>query len=397
MPGCSLFLRTTLPAIFLLASTSLHAGLWTQKADLGGNQRVNAAAFSIGNKGYIGTGFGCDSITCWDHNDLWEYDPQTDVWTQKADFGGQGRSRAVGFSIGSKGYIGLGYLASDMWEYDPASNTWVQKASYPGMGSDDAFAFSIGSKAYVGTGMYGSGYASDVWEFDPIANTWTQKASLFPTRTASVSFSIGSKGYVGTGFGPSQYKDFWEYDPLIDAWTQKANVGLYGFAYAAGFAINTKGYIAGGGYHSTDVWEWDQASNTWTLQPPFPGLGRNEAVAFSIGNKGYMGTGYDQHYFKLKDFWEFDPNSFSSVPENAAPNHASVFPNPFQTSATLLLTNEVQDATLCIYDVSGKELRSLTFSGRSVLLGKDGLPAGIYYFGITCKGLPVSSGHFIVF
>ena len=31
-----------------------------------------------------------------------------DTWTQKADFGGTVRYGAVGFSIGSKGYIGTG-------------------------------------------------------------------------------------------------------------------------------------------------------------------------------------------------------------------------------------------------------------------------------------------------
>ena len=30
------------------------------------------------------------------------------TWTQKADFGGTARCGAVGFSIGSKGYIGTG-------------------------------------------------------------------------------------------------------------------------------------------------------------------------------------------------------------------------------------------------------------------------------------------------
>ena len=44
------------------------------------------------------------------------------TWTQKADFGGTARNAAVGFSIGSKGYIGTGYDGSyckDFWEYDP--------------------------------------------------------------------------------------------------------------------------------------------------------------------------------------------------------------------------------------------------------------------------------------
>ena len=44
--------------------------------------------------------------------DFWEYDPAANTWTQKADFGGTARYYAVGFSIGSKGYIGTGWDGS---------------------------------------------------------------------------------------------------------------------------------------------------------------------------------------------------------------------------------------------------------------------------------------------
>ena len=44
--------------------------------------------------------------------DFWEYDPIANTWTQKADFGGTARAVAVGFSIGSKGYIGTGFDCS---------------------------------------------------------------------------------------------------------------------------------------------------------------------------------------------------------------------------------------------------------------------------------------------
>ena len=65
------------------------------------------------------------------YNDFWEYDPATDTWTQKADFEGVGRGFAVGFSIGSNGYIGTGLLGNlnyggpsskDFWEYDPGNS-----------------------------------------------------------------------------------------------------------------------------------------------------------------------------------------------------------------------------------------------------------------------------------
>ena len=97
-----------------LSANILFAGIWTQKADFGGTARSGAVGFSIGSKGYIGTGgIGV--------KDFWEYDSAINIWTQKADFGGTARSGAVGFSIGSKGYIGTGSTAAkDFWEYDPA-------------------------------------------------------------------------------------------------------------------------------------------------------------------------------------------------------------------------------------------------------------------------------------
>ena len=54
------------------------------------------------------------------HFHFWEYDPSTNLWTQKADFGEIGRHGPAGFSIGSKGYMGMGGLPTNVnwWEYD---------------------------------------------------------------------------------------------------------------------------------------------------------------------------------------------------------------------------------------------------------------------------------------
>ncbi|HUM47371.1 MAG TPA: hypothetical protein PLD84_10605, partial [Chitinophagales bacterium] len=76
---------------------------WTKKADLAGPARTDAVGFSIGTKGYIGTGLSGGS-----KKDFWQFDPATNAWTQKADFGGTARLDAVGFAIGAKGYIGTG-------------------------------------------------------------------------------------------------------------------------------------------------------------------------------------------------------------------------------------------------------------------------------------------------
>ncbi len=107
--------------LFLCFYTCIStAQFWTQKADFGGAERRSPMAFSIGEKGYLGMGYNGNF-----YKDLWEYDPVADVWTQKADFGGTARFAGVAFSIGNKGYVGTGYdvnntfNTSDFWEYDP--------------------------------------------------------------------------------------------------------------------------------------------------------------------------------------------------------------------------------------------------------------------------------------
>src|SRR5213596_1743906 len=134
-----------------------------------------------------------------------------DTWTQKADFGGVTRAGATGLSVGSKGYIGLGANIQhykDFWEYDPDANTWTQKADFGGHGRLYAVGFTIAGKGYVGTGQSGSfpnyTYYKDFWEFDPIQNTWTRKANFGGTaRYGAAGFSIDSKGYLGTGVDAS--------------------------------------------------------------------------------------------------------------------------------------------------------------------------------------------------
>ncbi len=79
-----------------------------------------------------------------------------DTWTQKADFGGTPRYGAVGFSIGSKGYMGTGYDFNvvhykDFWEYDSSTNTWTQKADLA-ESSGWSRQFYHRNKGYVGTG-----------------------------------------------------------------------------------------------------------------------------------------------------------------------------------------------------------------------------------------------------
>src|SRR4051812_9436079 len=91
-------------SMFIFLSSS-YSATWSQKANLTGS-RETPVSFSIGTKGYIGTGYNGGTFTF--YKDFWEFDRDSNVWTQKADFAGGNRTGAVGFSIGNKGYIGTG-------------------------------------------------------------------------------------------------------------------------------------------------------------------------------------------------------------------------------------------------------------------------------------------------
>ncbi|MEO5673795.1 MAG: hypothetical protein ABIQ74_04045 [Chitinophagales bacterium] len=297
---------------FSFLSCSFAQGTWTQKADFGGTARYLATAFSIGNKGYIGTGYDGSY-----RKDFWEWDCATNVWTQKADFGGTARWEPVGFSIGIKGYIGTGFdgvYKQDFWEWDQAANSWTQKQNFPGAARSTAVGFSIGTKGYIGTGNIPvPPYKTlDFWEWDQSTDTWTQIADFGGTaRYFATGFSMGTKGYVGTGYDGAYKKDIWEWDQASNTWTQKADFGGTQRYSAVGFSIGAKGYI-GTGYNSDintlfqDFWEWDQASNSWIQRANFGGTAREYAVGFSIGNCGYIGTGNASDAAYKKDFWAWN-------------------------------------------------------------------------------------------
>ena len=76
--------------LFLFTLCAINAqGVWNRKADFSGMNRKGAVGFSVGAKGYIGTGRDENRM----YKDFWEYDTLLNAWTQKADFGGTARMK----------------------------------------------------------------------------------------------------------------------------------------------------------------------------------------------------------------------------------------------------------------------------------------------------------------
>lgn len=231
---------------------------WSQIATLPGSVRRNALAFSIGNKGYVGTGINTvnsGDIGSTTLNDFWEYNPATNAWIQKANYPGSfsaGIYFATGFSIDSKGYvcggkIGPNNYSNELWEYKPSINQWTQLPNFPGGVRYKMSSFSIGFKGYVGLGADQDLYNNDFWEFNAATNQWTEIAPLPASERAdAATFSLNQRGYVCMGTNGGLLDDLWEYTPENDEWTVRANYGGSRRKGSVGFSIHEKGYVGTG-------------------------------------------------------------------------------------------------------------------------------------------------------
>lgn len=242
---------------------------WTQKADYignGGNGELGAQAMGLETIGFVGIGeldkysfyryepqtnswtqvSSVASGTLFQDTDemvighkgyflnlyngrIWEYDADTDQWTQKNVAPFSPYFSYTGFSINGKGYT---KAVDQLWEYDPATDQWTLKGNFPGYAKYSSIDFVQNDKAYIICG-YNSTYSdltSEVWEYDPSSNTWSLHGQ-FPgsSRRYSSGFNIGNRCYLVTGTNGTNFKDFWEFDSVAKTTeiTAEINCNVY--------------------------------------------------------------------------------------------------------------------------------------------------------------------------
>jgi len=227
-------------------------------------------------------------------------------------------------------------LSNESWEYDPASDQWKRLADFPGEPRQSAAGFSIGNKLYVGTGTpFGYLTFKDFYEYDPFTDTWTEKTPIFSNRYGTVGFSIDGKGYIVGG-------DYWDktgvyrrsgrtyqFDPEggeknelghpKGIWRRMDHMGV-AIMDASGFVLNGKAYVVTGRLPDRETerifvfdpnkGELDTTVNKpkglWGEEYPFLDRGRTNAVAFSLGGKAYLGTGAQNNFPEYHDLWQYD-------------------------------------------------------------------------------------------
>ncbi len=322
------------------SSTSTEdSGNWIPRGDADAPLRTQPASFTIGNTAYVGTGYdGTNRL-----QDFWSIDTIAGTplltWNQVAKFPGTPRSAAAGFAVNGKGYVTTGTDGNnrlkDTWEFNPVTNQWVQKRdfgdttgsnvvlnNYPGTARYGASAFSIGGKGYVTSG-YDGNYQKDLFEYNPTNDTWVRKQSLGGKgRYLSTVWVYNGLAYVVSGLGSSgNLNDLWAYNPSSNTWTEKrkttnastesydddySDISRYG---AVSFVMGNKGYLSLGviSSYTKKTWEYDFTTDLWTRKTPFERLEREGSVAFTLNGRGFITMGKSSSQY-FGDVEEFQPN-----------------------------------------------------------------------------------------
>ncbi|UKN02433.1 T9SS type A sorting domain-containing protein [Paracrocinitomix mangrovi] len=402
--------------LLLISEMSTAFEVWNQKANMPATARHRTVAFTVGNKGYMGLGHynsGPGGNTYL--NDIWEYDPASNTWTQKADFAGGYRYHAVGVGYQNVAYVGTGRdqttppsqaytLETDWWEFDPLANSWTTKPPIPGVGRRGAVAFLIDDIIYVGTGQVSTGYTGSFYAYDITNETWLTNIPDLPGggRTSAVAFTIDGKGYAGTGGVGCGSNDIYEYKPSTNQWLPRQPIGGPIRNEACGFAVNGKGYILTGdncssGTNYGDVWEYDPNTDTWIELPEFPGTARRYMNAFVIGNKAYCGSGTSGVNFN--DLWEYD-QVLSTIERDQSFINISHYPNPVIDKTNFEVGNlpqglSYEQLNIKIYNLAGQVVFESNFEQNNLIFERGNEPNGNYVYSIWYENQMVKHGKMI--
>lgn len=208
---------------------------WTQKQNFPMSGRSAGVSFAVNGKGYVTLGWDNNSAVL--STELWEYTPASDTWVQRANFPGLGRAYAIAFSVNGKAYVGTGMIPNgwnsiefdDIWEYDPLTDSWTQKSNFPGGARSEAVATSANGKGYLACGasrnVLPNIHYNDFYEYNPATDTWTQKSNL-PTngRSGASMFPLNNEIYIiGGQFmtpSPSMFSNhFSSFNPITNTWS----------------------------------------------------------------------------------------------------------------------------------------------------------------------------------
>lgn len=379
-------IKLLIVAATLFSGYSFSQNQWVQKDSVNGSPRSVSSSFIINGEGYIMGGLDNSGFK----RKMYSYTFWQNDWDDEPSIGGVSgsglnRGSACAFNLNNLGYICLGQgdtnpFFNDLWEFNEDTDAWSQKANFAGSARRQATCFVIDEIAYVGTGIDINGMQKDMYKYDPTTNNWTQIADFGGTaRKEAVGFSMGAQGYIGTGDDGVMLKDFWQYEPSTDSWTQKADFAGTARKGAVSWGQFPTGFICMGediGFNYTnDLWEYNYFSDTWTQRADFPGPGRTNAVAFVQSDLGFVGTGYNGVFHD--DLYAY--RRIVGTDELSKDENTKIFPNPVVSEFNI--KTELKDVEVELISMDGKNMTnelSIINHNNGFKITRINVPTGQY-------------------
>lgn len=299
-----------------------------KKAAMPSGGLSSAVSFVIKDKAYIALGRNNGL-----QNKCYQYNPETDSWSEVSPFPGTARVNASAATIGNVAFVGLGYnsnvgvynengILRDFWKYNPALDQWTRLADFPASSTNKCICFTFDDKIFVGFGFSGYKFEHDMWTYDPKADQWAElPKNRVPARSGAAACINSEFLFMGTGYDTHTLKDWWRYNPRNNKWVEMRSIPGTGRITAVAFSVNERIFVSTGrlfkgdltgGHLKDDVLEYDIRQNTWYCRGEVPGGGRENAISFVVDGKVYIGLGENEDGV-LNDLWLMnDFNSYSS-------------------------------------------------------------------------------------
>ena len=108
-----------------------------------------------------------------------------------------------------------------------------------------------------------------------------------------------------------------------------------------------------------------------------------------IGTYVFIGTaGGEVYYIPLSEV--------TGVEETAREIPLTLAPNPFNSTTTLTFNEEQKNTNVKIMDVLGKEIKSINFSGKQLIIEKGEMQEGVYFVQVSDENKNVSFKKIVV-
>lgn len=396
--------------LILLVSTFISTytfsqNQWVQKDSVNGAPRSVSSTFMINNEGYIMGGLDENGFK----RSMVSYTYWQDDWDDEPSIGGPSgdgndRGSACSFSLYNKGYICLGQgdtnpFFNDLWEFDEDTDAWTQKANFIGTARRQAVCFVLNNTAYVGTGIDANGLTKDMFKYNANTNSWTALNDFGGTaRKEAVGFAMGGQGYIGTGDDGVMLNDFWQYEPTTDTWTQKTSFPGTARKGAVSWGQFPTGFICMGEdinfTYTNDLWEYNYFSDAWTQRADYPGPGRTNAIAFVQNDLGFVGTGYSGVF--QDDMYAY--RRIVGTEELKNNSNTKIFPNP--VVSTFNVQTDLNDVELELYTLDGKNVTSslsIIEHNSGFKINRVNLPTGNYFVRLVNKSGQVMHVEKVIF